>query len=289
MLAMGEFSRHLLFCALSPPPPPPPLPPPPFLRLASNVRPRTRRFYSIPFSSCASFRVFNLTLLCSLLCSRTAGRVGKHQGQGRGRGAAPIGYVWKEGKERGRRRELIHNKAHSVLFPLSMSHFVVNESSQQSSLSPPQLCRTSLGSSFPPTSFLPSLPPSLSPFPYPGIVGVKSPLFRIDKAIKAVQEALLEGELGEEVREGREEEEEEEMEGGRAGVAGHMGVDCEGGVGGLARGHLSSLFEPLFVRRLQQSPFFTLYSLVANLPSHVSPLSFSRPLFSPPSFRWATP
>jgi hypothetical protein len=38
-------------------------------------------------------------------------------------------------------------------------------------------------------------------------VGVKSPLFRIDKAMKAVQEALLDGELGEEVREGREQEE----------------------------------------------------------------------------------
>ena len=32
---------------------------------------------------------------------------------------------------------------------------------------------------------------------------MKSPLFRIDKAMKAVQEALLDGELGEEVRDGR--------------------------------------------------------------------------------------
>ncbi|TFJ80860.1 hypothetical protein NSK_007815 [Nannochloropsis salina CCMP1776] len=32
-----------------------------------------------------------------------------------------------------------------------------------------------------------------------GIVGTKSPLFRIDKAIKAVQNALLEGDLGEDV------------------------------------------------------------------------------------------
>ncbi len=52
--------------------------------------------------------------------------------------------------------------------------------------------------------------PSLSPPPasstHPpspslaGIVGVKSPLFRIDKALKAVQEALIDGQLGEDVR-----------------------------------------------------------------------------------------
>ena len=50
---------------------------------------------------------------------------------------------------------------------------------------------------------------------------MKSPLFRIDKAMKAVQEALLDGELGEEVRH-RREQEEGEREGGReGGVAGH--------------------------------------------------------------------
>jgi len=51
----------------------------------------------------------------------------------------------------------------------------------------------------------------LFPFSHPplvlsptGIVGTKSPLFRIDKAIKAVQNALLEGDLGEDVSGGAE-------------------------------------------------------------------------------------
>jgi len=64
-----------------------------------------------------------------------------------------------------------------------------------------------------------SLPPSF--FSFLGIVGVKSPLFRIDKAMKAVQEALLDGELGEEVSEGRKEG---SREGGREG--GREGRRC---------------------------------------------------------------
>ena len=81
------------------------------------------------------------------------------------------------------------------------------------------------------------------------------------------------------------------MEGGRAGVAGHVGADCEGGLGTLARGHPLSLFGPLFVRCLpQMAPRLLLHALLttlslvaANFSSHVPPLPSSVPasLLSP--------
>jgi len=77
--------------------------------------------------------------------------------------------------------------------------------------------------------------------------------------MKAVQEALLDGELGEEVRKGSYKD--EDMEGCRAGVAGHVGADGEGDLSRQTGGHAPSLIELFLLRCPTQNPFSMLFTL----------------------------